>query len=267
MICSQCNKEFAPSSRKHKYCSKACGDKNYKQSEKGKKSIKKYNQSDKRKATDKRFNQSDKGKISRKRTLKKYMQSDKAKISIKRSLTKYQQSSKGKEVAKKHRQSDKAKETYKKYQQTEVYKNYIKSDKKKESIKKYQQSTKGKNNLSQYNRNRRKTDPIFKLIKNARSRLSNVLKSKNIRKPKSTIVLFGCTPEFLKKHLEKQFYNRKITNEPMTWKNHTLHGWHVDHKDPLDLAMTSEDIVKLSHYTNLQPMWSTENWKKNNKVI
>jgi len=31
--------------------------------------------------------------------------------------------------------------------------------------------------------------------------------------------------------------------------------------------MTSEDIVKLSHYTNLQPMWSTENWKKNNKVI
>ena len=79
--------------------------------------------------------------------------------------------------------------------------------------------------------------------------------------------MVGCTPEFLKKHLEKQFYPHPITNEKMTWENHTLHGWHVDHKDPLDLAKTSEDIVELSHYTNLQPLWSKENWEKGSKII
>ena len=77
----------------------------------------------------------------------------------------------------------------------------------------------------------------------------------------------GCTPEFFKKHLEKKFHPHPITNEAMTWKNHTTNGWHVDHKDPLDLAMTSEDVVELSHYTNLQPMWATENLKKSNKII
>jgi len=61
--------------------------------------------------------------------------------------------------------------------------------------------------------------------------------------------------------LEKQF------KPGMTWKNHTLHGWHVDHIDPLDLAMTPEDIEELCHYTNLRPMWATDNRKKGNKII
>ena len=44
-------------------------------------------------------------------------------------------------------------------------------------------------------------------------------------------------------------------------------GWHVDHIDPISLAMSSEDVEKLSHYTNLRPLWATENLKKSNKII
>ena len=121
--------------------------------------------------------------------------------------------------------------------------------------------------MNAYRKKRIKSDPIFKLIVNARIRINVVLKTKNIKKMNSTIELLGCTPKFLKEYLEKQFYPHPITNEAMTWKNHTLRGWHVDHIDPLDLAMTPEDIVVLAHYSNLQPLWSEDNLEKSNKII
>lgn len=48
----------------------------------------------------------------------------------------------------------------------------------------------------------------------------------------------------------------------MTWENHSLKGWHIDHIKPLNLAKTEEELYKLCHYTNLQPMWAEENLKK-----
>ena len=101
---------------------------------------------------------------------------------------------------------------------------------------------------------------------NLRRRLNHFLKVTNMRKINKTFVMVGCTPEFLKKHLEKQFHRHPDTHQPMNWKNYTIHGWHVDHRIPLDSAKTSEDIVKLNHYTNLRPMWATENLKKGNKI-
>ena len=71
--------------------------------------------------------------------------------------------------------------------------------------------------------------------------------------------MVGCTPEFLKEYLEKQF------KPGMTWQNYTRKGWHIDHRTPLDSAKTPEDIEKLMHYTNLQPMWWRENIIKSNK--
>ena len=110
-------------------------------------------------------------------------------------------------------------------------------------------------------RKRRKSDPIFKLAGVIGSRLRSFLKIKTMRKTNRTFKMVGCTPEFLKEYLEKQF------KPGMTWKNHSRTGWHIDHRDPLDLAMTPEDIEKLSHYTNLRPMWATENLKKGNKIL
>ena len=53
----------------------------------------------------------------------------------------------------------------------------------------------------------------------------------------------------------------------MTWKNHTPTGWHIDHHTPLASTKTYEDIVRLMHYTNLQPLWSKENIRKGNKIL
>ena len=73
--------------------------------------------------------------------------------------------------------------------------------------------------------------------------------------------MIGCTPEFLKEYLEKQF------KSGMTWKNHSLKGWHIDHIIPLNSAKTPEVVEKLMHYTNLQPMWAEDNIKKSNKIL
>ena len=110
------------------------------------------------------------------------------------------------------------------------------------------------NNLIKY---QRKTDPIKQLIFNVRNRISSVLKNKT----KSSFDIVGCPPIFLKEHLEKQF------TDGMSWENHGLYGWHIDHIIPLASAKTEEEIYKLCHYTNLQPLWAEDNLKKSNKIL
>ena len=89
--------------------------------------------------------------------------------------------------------------------------------------------------------------------------MNNFLKSKNINKKNKTFNIVGCSPEFLKEYLEKKFIGG------MSWDNKG--DWHIDHIIPLSSAKTEEEIYKLCHYTNLQPLWSEDNLKKGNKMI
>jgi hypothetical protein len=71
--------------------------------------------------------------------------------------------------------------------------------------------------------------------------------------------VLGCDIEFLIKHLESQFYGG------MTWENKGSKGWHVDHIIELKTASTIDEVKKLNHYTNLQPLWYKDNLAKNRK--
>lgn len=106
-----------------------------------------------------------------------------------------------------------------------------------------------------YSTERLKTDILFKLKRNIRIRINKFLKNK---KDNSSNVV-GCSPNYLKEHLEKQF------NNGMSWDNYG--NWHIDHIIPLSSAKTEEDIYKLCHYTNLQPLWAEDNLKKSNKIL
>jgi hypothetical protein len=111
-----------------------------------------------------------------------------------------------------------------------------------------------------YQKTRKKHDPLFKLIHNIRVRTQLFLNKKNISKNNSTYHIVGCAPGFLKEHIEKQF------TEGMSWD---LMGKeiHIDHIIPLSSAKTEEEIYKLCHYTNLQPLWAYDNLSKGDKII
>lgn len=51
----------------------------------------------------------------------------------------------------------------------------------------------------------------------------------------------------------------------MSWENHG--EWHIDHIIPLSSAKNEEEIYKLNHYTNLQPLWKEENLSKGDKIL
>lgn len=126
-------------------------------------------------------------------------------------------------------------------------------------IKKYNKDNRLK--LNEKERNLKLKNPIYKLSGVVRNRINNFLKKNNITKKNKTFELVGCTPQQLKEHLEKQF------REGMTWENHGKYGWHIDHIIPLSSATTEEELYKLCHFTNLQPLWAEENLSKGNRIL
>ena len=106
---------------------------------------------------------------------------------------------------------------------------------------------------------KRKKYPIERLKHNVRNRVRDYIKSNGIRKTNTTFEIVGCSPLKLKIHLEQKF------TEGMSWNNQGK--WHIDHKIPLSSSNTEEELYKLCHFTNLQPMWASENIKKGSKIL
>jgi hypothetical protein len=120
------------------------------------------------------------------------------------------------------------------------------------------------NNKEKINNNvriKRKTNIMFKLIESYRSRTNTFAKLKSIPKNKTTIDMIGLTSNEFKLYIESLFI------KGMSWDNHSRDGWHIDHKIPLSSAKCEEDLYKLSHYTNLRPLWCEENLRKGKKLI
>lgn len=104
---------------------------------------------------------------------------------------------------------------------------------------------------------RYKNDGLYRLDKCIRSLIYRSLRGHKLKK---TTEYLGCSIPELKKHLESQF------QEGMSWDNYGRNGWHIDHIVPSSSASTEEELIKLQHYSNLQPLWETENLKKGSKL-
>jgi hypothetical protein len=131
----------------------------------------------------------------------------------------------------------------------------------KEYQKKYYELNKDKikKRYNSYSNNKYNNDLFYRLKKNIRNRIRSIIKKNTLTVETNSFSLVGCSTDELKTHIEKQFTNG------MSWYNYRYNGWHIDHIIPLATAKTLDDLILLSHYTNLQPLWSKDNFKKGKK--
>ena len=135
----------------------------------------------------------------------------------------------------------------------------LNKDKIKIQIKAYKEANKDK--INSYIKNKKKTDIQYRLSCNLRVRLNSAI-NRNF-KAGSAVRDLGCSISELKSYLESKF------SSGMTWDNWALDGWHIDHIKPLssfDLT-NRQQLLEACHYTNLQPLWATDNLIKSDKII
>jgi len=125
----------------------------------------------------------------------------------------------------------------------------------------YRQKNKKRSNEMSliYQTNRRKVDKLYKLIGDIRSLILISFKKQGFSKRSKTFEILGCSSVEFKLHLENQF------RDGMNWNNHG--EWHIDHITPISHAKSEEDIYKLNHYSNFQPLWAKDNLSKGNRFI
>lgn len=112
------------------------------------------------------------------------------------------------------------------------------------------------------NKERLLNDPLYKLSRNIRTLIRQSFKSKSFMKGSKTQFILGCSLNEFKQYIESMF-------EPwMNWDNYgnrngiatsINYSWDIDHIIPISTATSEEDIIKLNHYTNLQPLCSYVN--------
>lgn len=107
-----------------------------------------------------------------------------------------------------------------------------------------------------------KNNDLFKASQAIRDSIRKRFKSKNFIKKQKTQDILGCSFEEFKKHIESLW-------EPwMNWDNYgnpkdgvyePNKTWDLDHVVPIKTGETVEDLIKLNHYSNLQPLCSYYN--------
>ena len=147
----------------------------------------------------------------------------------------------------------------------------------KEEIKEYNKKYSSENKEERNVRRRKSAkirynnDPIYKrvhLIRDIfRGILIKIITNGNIteRNNSNCLKLFGTTVDGLKKHIESQF------TDTMSWYNHghiyNPDAWQLDHIIPIgsfDFTI-EENFTKAFHYTNTQPLMSSDHIEKSSK--
>lgn len=106
-----------------------------------------------------------------------------------------------------------------------------------------------------------KNDPQFRCARNFRTMI--YLYIKGVSNSQKASGLIGCDRDFFCKHIEEKF------QEGMDWDNWGVHGWHMDHITPLSSfnLLNEDEVKKAFHYSNVQPLWASENIRKSNHDI
>lgn len=138
-------------------------------------------------------------------------------------------------------------------------KKYYEENREKELTRGRKYSELNKDKKNKYRRERFKYDELFRLSMNIRSLIYQKIKNNGYTKKSKTNEILGCSFNEFKNYLESKFESW------MSWDNYGKYngelnfGWDIDHIIPISSAKTEEELLKLNHYTNLQPLCSKVN--------
>ena len=109
-------------------------------------------------------------------------------------------------------------------------------------------------------KNKWENNELFAIKHRLRTLVRNSFRKKGYNRFESrTEEIVGISYNEFKVYMESKFVNG------MSWENRG--EWHIDHIIPLSAAKSQEELIALSHYTNLQPLWAMDNLKKGGKII
>ena len=165
---------------------------------------------------------------------------------------------------KRTRDKEKVAKYWKKYY--EENKNKVKEYNKKYRGKEYRQERYKKNrekiikDVINYKKRREKNDEIYKF----RIKVKNIIRisflKRNFKKNGTkTEKILGCSIEYFKLYLESKFEHWMNWNNRGLYNGEFNYGWDIDHIIPISEAKSEEEIIKLNHFTNLQPLCSKMN--------
>lgn len=112
---------------------------------------------------------------------------------------------------------------------------------------------------NEWTKRRLNSDPLFKLSTNIRKLILISIKKQGFTKKTKTVDILDCSIVEFRIYLESKF------DSWMTWDNHGKYngelnyGWDMDHIIPMASAKNEEEVIRLNHYTNFQPLDSYEN--------
>ena len=113
--------------------------------------------------------------------------------------------------------------------------------------------------MKEYMKKHYKKSAFFRFKLGLRNCINQSLRNKGYRKKSRAHEILGCSYDELLVHL----YLTSSVN-PISHPNETLH---LDHIVPMASAKDEQEAVALNHYTNLQWLTATDNYKKGAKTI
>ena len=107
--------------------------------------------------------------------------------------------------------------------------------------------------------------PMDCLRHNLRTRVQHFLRDKNFKKNHKTEEMLGCTYDFFNEHIQRKIDYWNLNARDGHRKFEQGDEYHIDHIKPLSMANNEQEMMKLCHYTNLQPLWPDTNISKKDR--
>lgn len=102
------------------------------------------------------------------------------------------------------------------------------------------------------------TNSLYKCNEMIRCNIRRSIKTLHYKDSSDIAKILGCNFESFFNHMQSLFV------EDMYWSNHG--EWVIDHILPISMANSIRDVLILNHYTNIQPLWKSDNYKKSKKL-